>query len=385
MKLHLRLATSLASWLAALCLVATPAWADPPKVKPTADQLRLLDQALRAAQGGKHEEAARLYQQALEIAPLNVAYLGLGRAQQRLGACVPAWRAFQRALDAPVSDDPRTPPDKVREGLTRFLGELRQTCPDKAGDLRVSCSPDDLSLTVDGKPAACGQPLELPSGPHAVVGTRGQRAVSVTATVPPFDLQELRLQLPQAATLTVRCDPSDLWLTVDDKPAACEQPLELDPGPHTLRAQDQGGQRHEQTLDLAQGQALTVSLRLAPPEGPPQGAAPNDTWRTPLGWGLLTFGGLNLGLGLGLSLAVDDINQDLSTQANADLVDGGEVQRLRDDGDSYQTLQFVAYGLGVGSVLGGALLLWAWDELWPVTLAPALSPQGLNLTLGATF
>jgi hypothetical protein len=82
---------------------------------------------------------------------------------------------------------------------------------------------------------------------------------------------------------------------------------------------------------------------------------------------------------------VDDINQDLSTQASADLVDGGEVQRLRDDGDTYQTLQFVAYGLGVGAVLGGALLLWAWDELWPVTVAPALSPQGLNLTLGTTF
>jgi hypothetical protein len=156
-------------------------------------QLDLVNRGLEAHNAGDYDRAAELFNAALLVQELNVVYLNLGRTLQRGGACGAADEAFGRALTAPAVANPT--PDEVKTAVENYRAELVTGCP---GEVVLSC-PElaNASVTIDGKPASCGEPISLLPGDHTAAissdegsaETRfqieGLRTVTVTLAVAP--------------------------------------------------------------------------------------------------------------------------------------------------------------------------------------------------------
>jgi hypothetical protein len=102
---------------------------------------------------------------------------------------------------------------------------------------------------------------------------------------------------------------------------------------------------------------------------------------------LAAVGVVAVGFGAFMSMKVNSTNDDLKKEfAQPYVTDVARVQQLQSDGDRYQTLQWVGYGVGAAAVagavttfiLGGYKFPWsaATSDRVAVDLAPSLSPDG---------
>ena len=115
-----------------LGLVALPALAqsDDAERQPaqiTERQVELNEEGVRAIIDGDHQKAIAVLSESLAYGEANATYLNLGRAYQKLGNCEEARDALNRALTAPVVDDP--PPRVIDKKAKEYLGELDEDCP----------------------------------------------------------------------------------------------------------------------------------------------------------------------------------------------------------------------------------------------------------------
>lgn len=191
-------------FLAAVLLVllaATPAAAeDFATIDDT--QLDLVRRGLEAHNAEKYDRAAELFRAALLVKELNVVYLNLGRALQRGGACQEAEDAYREALKSPKVENPS--PKEVAATAEKYRGELRETCPGKA---TLTCvTEDEATLTVDGKPATCGETLELPAGAHVAVMQTGDGSKEVQFDVAGLETAQVALTIDTAVDVP---DPDD--------------------------------------------------------------------------------------------------------------------------------------------------------------------------------
>jgi Tfp pilus assembly protein PilF len=125
------------SILLAACLSAsvafvspTAAWAQAPPeyANPSEHQLTLNDDAVRAIIKGDYAGAVALLEEARSLGELNVTYLNLGRAYQKLEQCQKARDAFERALEAPPVKQP--PPAFIKKKVAEYSAELDEECPE---------------------------------------------------------------------------------------------------------------------------------------------------------------------------------------------------------------------------------------------------------------
>lgn len=85
---------------------------------PTPEQQNLNDQAVQALTEENYAKAISYLEEALYIGGLNVSYLNLGRAYQRLGNCRKAKEALRKVPEAPRVEKPAPAPPapgEVRE------------------------------------------------------------------------------------------------------------------------------------------------------------------------------------------------------------------------------------------------------------------------------
>jgi tetratricopeptide (TPR) repeat protein len=94
---------------------------------PTPEQKRLNDQAVQALTYDNYAKAISFLEEALYIGELNVSYLNLGRAYQKLGECPKARAALESVPDAPKVAKP--PPKFVEKKAREYLAELPEECP----------------------------------------------------------------------------------------------------------------------------------------------------------------------------------------------------------------------------------------------------------------
>lgn len=92
-------------------------------------QIELNEEGVRAIISGDHEKAVAVLSESLAYGEANATYLNLGRAYQKLGNCQEAREALNRALTAPVVDDP--PPRVIDKKAKEYLGELDEMCPEE--------------------------------------------------------------------------------------------------------------------------------------------------------------------------------------------------------------------------------------------------------------
>lgn len=98
-------------------------------VEPSAGQKTLNDEGVQALIAKDYERAVALLNESLALGELNITYLNLGRAYQKLGQCVEAKKAYLNAVSAPVVEEPAQ--RIVDAKADQYLAELEEECADE--------------------------------------------------------------------------------------------------------------------------------------------------------------------------------------------------------------------------------------------------------------
>lgn len=113
---------------------------------PSAEQLRLNEDAVKAIVEDDYSRAIALLEEARLLGDVNIVYLNLGRAYQKLGKCQKARAALQKAKEVPAVESPS--PELVNQKVDDFIAELDAQCDDE------SALADET--TAGGEPDAAG-------------------------------------------------------------------------------------------------------------------------------------------------------------------------------------------------------------------------------------
>jgi hypothetical protein len=99
-------------------------------VEPTDAQQTLNDEGVRALIEGDYAGAVSLLERSIRLGEVNVTYLNLGRAYQKMERCEEAREALEAAKTSPAVADP--PRDEVQEVADGYLAELAEQCSEAA-------------------------------------------------------------------------------------------------------------------------------------------------------------------------------------------------------------------------------------------------------------
>ena len=220
--------------------------------EPTEEQRQLDEKAYRAMKAGDTAAAIRHYRASLEIKPLNVTYLNLGRVFQKRGECEEAWTHYDAVETAPRVSKPS--PTAVHSALEKYRSELATQCPTR---LEVECADPDANVSLGGGPdQPCPSDVEVSPGEHEVVVRLGPHAERKTVEAVPgrtvtvsFDkLADGDGEAPTevASSTDVDASTTDVNPPDEDRPAPSEPTTDVriesesDPGEPEISAVDWG-------------------------------------------------------------------------------------------------------------------------------------------------
>jgi hypothetical protein len=210
---------------------------DSPTATVSPAQAQLNDRAVEAVASGNWEKGARLFQASLDLGPLNITYLNLGRTLAKLGRCTEASDAYGQTLKAAKVASPSAV--EVNAIVKRYQLELVDQCD---GTVIVRCDPPEMEIQIDdGQAQACPEaPVVLGPGAHTIVGSVGGARVSTSVRVRGLTeaTVDLRLEAPAAdpvigSSTSVAPPPQDEfnaagWLTAGTGFALLSTALVLD-------------------------------------------------------------------------------------------------------------------------------------------------------------
>lgn len=149
------------------CLLLVTAWVGLADVAhaqelaaPSDTQLKLYEEGAAAYQAGEFDKASRLFQASIDLGPLNVTYLNLGRALFRLGRCDEARAALDAARSAPRVADP--PHEAVMDKIVEYSLDLADCVP---SGLVVTPSLADVPEPAIAASSIASQPSASQPGP----------------------------------------------------------------------------------------------------------------------------------------------------------------------------------------------------------------------------
>ncbi len=187
-------------------------------VVPSSAQSQLLQEGGVALKMGDFGASAARYEEALKLGELNVAYLGLARAQLGGGRCDEASASLARVLSAPRAVNP--PVSEVLKDAAALRQDMTSQCP---ASVIIQCSPVDMSITVDGLgPLPCdGRPLMLLPGEHVLRGERAGERVEQVVALGPMERRHVDLRLGDALLTMI---PAERPERPGDPPVEVERP-----------------------------------------------------------------------------------------------------------------------------------------------------------------
>ncbi len=170
-------------------------------VHPTPEVRAIHQKGEEALANAHYQEAARYFRAALALQPQNLAWLGLGEALVRQGACGEADEALAQVAAAP--ETPESPAQYAAPLAAGLRRGLEDRCP---GRLLVRCETPLERYSLDGDEGRpCGEVVEVPAGSHQVRGVGG--LAEITFQVRGLALIELTLAepvQPEPAVATIR-------------------------------------------------------------------------------------------------------------------------------------------------------------------------------------
>jgi tetratricopeptide (TPR) repeat protein len=105
----------------------------------SAEQQKLNEQGVRAIISKDYALAVAVLEESTALGELNITYLNLGRAYQKLGDCKAAREAYAKAKTAPKVEAPA--PRVVDKKLDEYTAELTAACKEKQTQLADATEP----------------------------------------------------------------------------------------------------------------------------------------------------------------------------------------------------------------------------------------------------
>ena len=329
------------------------------------DQPRLLYEAgSQAFRVGKYDLAIDAFESARALDERAVVDFALGQAYRlryfKQGAITDleaAVAAYRRYLELEPDGDRAVHATQHLSTIEPFLESHRldRDGPEAratSARLIVLSQTADATASVDGGPE---QPVpatfEVEPGTHAVEVTAHQHlparseAVAVAGTAVAVSLNAR----PKPGRLLVRSTGADLRLDGAAIRFGAE-PVELDPGAHTLVARARGHRPQRLRLDLSPEQLLEVDVDL---EATTQRYL---AWGTLITAGVFAVGSLTTGL---IALDAEGDAQDLEARLGQGLTDAefSQHDRLRERRDDYASASLVLGVAGSAALISGLALL----------------------------
>jgi len=203
---------------------------------------------------GHWAEARALFKRAHKMSPNARTLRGMGMCAYELRMYVPALRELQGALQErrrPLSGDQRTQVGALIGHAANFVGRYR-----------VSVTPADASVTLDGKPAQFdpGNLLFLELGEHAIVATKGgYESATQKVRVEGAENSELHIELmPKvvaAAPVAAAAQPA--------QPTPAAPPAEPAPAPAPATEPEPAAEERGPGLAIAGWLSIGVSVGAA--------------------------------------------------------------------------------------------------------------------------
>lgn len=183
-------------------------------VEPSPAQLEMNQKAIEAVQKKNFDAAITFFKASLELAPLNITYLNMGRTYQRMGECVQAKEIYRKArvTNLKVADPAPADVDKV---LNEYEAELHRTCV--YGELSVTCDPDKLDIYLNTrKIGTCpAEPMRVEEGEYVIKGSlEGYDDKEIPVRVERVERVQVTISLAKKA----KTDPADIVKTPDKDP-----------------------------------------------------------------------------------------------------------------------------------------------------------------------
>ena len=195
---HLRLFAIVAAWFVCLFLPAS-ATADlsPEEMERLEEHI---SSAADATDRGDYRRAVEDWAAAAEMVDHPRIQLHLGSAHAHLDECTQAQKIYDELARRDDLDD------EIRDEH-RQLGRQVRDCSEP-GDIRVDCTPDDLTLEVDDQDWACSQWREVEPGTYRGTATRqGYEAQPVEFHIDDGERLEETVVLREELELDDRSDP----------------------------------------------------------------------------------------------------------------------------------------------------------------------------------
>ena len=180
--------------IALLLLLAAPVAAqDDALIEPTAEQIELSKQAYSAFLAKDWDEAIRLYQEIIDLGPLNFAYASLGFALFKADRCEEARDILDQAESAPKVSNPT--PEQVSSLIAQYRGTLAEQC---LGSIIVTCPQQGVTLTVDDQPSqlCAGKAIFVTPGPHTLRGELKGKTTEQVVLVGAMSTHAITLEIP---------------------------------------------------------------------------------------------------------------------------------------------------------------------------------------------
>jgi tetratricopeptide (TPR) repeat protein len=181
-------------------LLAAPDEVAQPDPKKKAAATKLLAEGNRLSNDGQYVEALEKFRAAYDVYPSPKLLLNIGTMLRQLGRNVEAAEVYEKYLRDPGADP------QQREFLTRTLDEINSL----VGHLRVTVSPPDATVSLDGAPIevpAAGTEVRVEPGTHKVAGEKkGLPPALVTVSVARGENREVVLKL-SPTPIVVKSNP----------------------------------------------------------------------------------------------------------------------------------------------------------------------------------
>ncbi|MEZ4459953.1 MAG: tetratricopeptide repeat protein [bacterium] len=134
-------------------------------------QLNANNEGVRALVEKDYSKAVGSFQSSLRLGEANITWLNLGRTYQKMGRCLDARDAYEKAKTAPPVASPTL--DEVEKVRTAYASELPAVCP---AVVTVKC---DSGLTINGTPSTCNEPHEIPPGTHTFAAAGNEQTLDL--------------------------------------------------------------------------------------------------------------------------------------------------------------------------------------------------------------
>lgn len=131
--------------------------------EPSDDQMRLNKSAVDAIVEEDYERAVKLLESSLEMGELNVTWLNLGRALQKMERCAEAKNAYLSAVSAPAVDTPS--PRLVNGKVEQYLEEIEEDCQESKMEVMPEESDETEAASEEEKAVSSAEASEAKRPP----------------------------------------------------------------------------------------------------------------------------------------------------------------------------------------------------------------------------